>query len=204
MLYRDRVEFAVGHGVSVHADAAPGISGRAIRIRTAIAPTSEVARVTAPDERDFPKLANLVLDMKELAEADTASLPVMLEPLLTAYQSWIAEQTARIDTAEFAPYRDAALAAMGRCESTLVRIREGLNLLSSNAQAADAFRFANRAMSQQRVRGMFSELVRRGRIPISLPSIFPGTVRGDRSAVGVHPPEPAAGNYSSGSRGPSW
>ncbi len=165
MLYRDRVEFAVGHGVSVHAEAAPGISGRAIRIRTAIAPTSEVARVTAPDERDFPKLANLVLDMKELAEADTASLPVMLEPLLTAYRSWIEEQAARIDTAEFAPYRDAALAAMGRCESTMARIREGLNLLSSNPQAADAFRFANRAMSQQRVRGMFSELVRRGENP---------------------------------------
>jgi hypothetical protein len=89
----------------------------------------------------------------------------MLEPLLTAYQSWIEEQAARIDTAEFALYRDAALAAMGRCESTRARIREGLNLLSSNAQAADAFRFANRAMSQQRVRGMFSELVRRGENP---------------------------------------
>ncbi len=42
MLYRHQVEFAVGHGVSVHAETAPGRPDRAVRIRTQVIPRLEV------------------------------------------------------------------------------------------------------------------------------------------------------------------
>ena len=45
MLYRRRVEFAVGHGVAVEPDLAPGAWDRATALRTAIIPSAEVERM---------------------------------------------------------------------------------------------------------------------------------------------------------------
>jgi hypothetical protein len=76
MLYRHHVEFAVGHGVSVHAELAAGSPHKATSIETVIIPTYEVPRTAPPTEEDaddnpaFGKLAGLVLDMKVLAESD--------------------------------------------------------------------------------------------------------------------------------------
>src|SRR5207247_1940745 len=44
MLYRDEVEFAVGHGVAVHADVDTSDPRRAIRIETRAAPAYDVPR----------------------------------------------------------------------------------------------------------------------------------------------------------------
>ncbi|MFY8201287.1 MAG: hypothetical protein ACOVLE_11485, partial [Pirellula staleyi] len=91
MLYRHQVEFAVGHGVSVHAKVSKESSDRAVSIESVIVPTYEVPRTAPPTEDDatqnpaFGKLAGLVLDMKLLAEADAKKLSTMLEPLVTAY-----------------------------------------------------------------------------------------------------------------------
>jgi hypothetical protein len=53
------------------------------------------------------------------------------------------------------------------CEAALGRIRDGLALLATDEQAAEAFRFANRAMWLQRLRTVFVErrTQRRGRPP---------------------------------------
>jgi hypothetical protein len=89
MLYRNYVEFAVGHGVSVHAETPPGVTDKALRISTRVIPAYEVCRTTPPTTADatrnqaFGKLTGLVIDMKELAEADPANLPGMLDPLAT-------------------------------------------------------------------------------------------------------------------------
>ena len=42
MIYRKHVEFAVGHGVAVHAEAAAGERGRAVEVRTVVMPQYEV------------------------------------------------------------------------------------------------------------------------------------------------------------------
>ena len=92
MLYRHHVEFAVGHGVSVHAEVSEESSDRATLIRTEFVPRYEVPRTTPPTEDDadenpaFGKLKGLVLDMKELAEADAKKLPKMLGPLVACLQ----------------------------------------------------------------------------------------------------------------------
>jgi hypothetical protein len=171
MLYRKYLEFAVGHGVSVHTDTPQGKSDRAVRLSTRVIPAYEVCRTTPPTTADternpaFGKLAGLVLDMKDLAEAEPAKLTGMLQPLVIAYGDWIAIETNR--TGGPTDHKEAANAALEKCRTALNRIQEGLSLLDPKAQhhdtkAVEAFQFMNRAMWQQRTRSMFSEIIRRG------------------------------------------
>ncbi len=82
MIYRRQVEFAVGHGVSVHADVAPGSSDQAMSVSTCVIPTVEIPIVTAPTVEDIPALTTVVFDMKELAETDSADLERRLGDLV--------------------------------------------------------------------------------------------------------------------------
>jgi hypothetical protein len=164
MTYRRRVEFAVGHGVAVHVETVPTAPDRAIRIRTRAVPCYEAPKTTPPTGDDVPALEGLVLDMKELAEMEAGAIPPVLAALPDAYAAWIARQRERIDdpASDLEEYRDAATAALDRCERALARIRDGLHLLATDAQAATAFQFMNRAMWLQRTRSLFAEGRRRG------------------------------------------
>jgi len=163
MAYRRRVEFAIGHGISIHAETAPGSPDRALRLSTRAAPVYEVARTDAPSPDDVPGLAMLTLDMKVLAETDPAQLATHLAALPEAYATWIDEQRSRLDdpAAGLGDCRDVADAALERCAHALTRMREGIALLQHDAQAAEAFRFMNRAMWLQRTRTLFAEEQRR-------------------------------------------
>ena len=174
MLYRGQVEFAVGHGVSVHAEADAHDHERAVLIRTCVVPRHEVPRTTPPSAADAPlnaafgQLAGLELDMKALAEITRPEeLGRKLAPLTDAYRAWIAAEAAKLaDPAErLAGYLVAGPAAIAHCRATLGRIEEGLALLASDAQAAEAFRFMNRAMWLQRTHSLYAERVRRGERP---------------------------------------
>jgi hypothetical protein len=48
MIYRDRVEFAVGHGISVHATVLGGDRERATEVRTAVLPEYEIQVTETP------------------------------------------------------------------------------------------------------------------------------------------------------------
>lgn len=173
MLYRHEVEFAVGHGVSVHAELSPESPTSAVRIETVIVPSYEVPRTAPPTEADagenpaFGKLAGLVLDMKTLAESDVKKLPGQLQQLVTAYRDWIdgEEQKLADPKEELSQFGDAPQVAIDNCRSTLRRIEEGLKLLQTDPQAFDAFRFMNRAMWLQRTHSIYAERVRRGEQP---------------------------------------
>jgi len=164
MIYRNEVEFAVGHGVAVHAQTAIDNPQRATHLATSIIPTYEVPQSEAPNAQEIPALAELVLDMKELAETPAADLPSRLQALTDAYAIWITEQTAKIDQHSFGltPYQDPAQTAIADCQTALNRIQAGIDLLKNNPQAAEAFIFMNQAMWQQRVHALHSERVRRG------------------------------------------
>jgi hypothetical protein len=171
MLYRRQVEFAVGHGVSVHAQVSKERSDRAVLVKTTAIPTYEVAKTTPPTVADaaanpaFEKLAGLVLDMKELAETPQAQLRAKLEPLTAAYKTWIDAEAAKIgNVAEgLATFKEAANAAITHCRKTLKRIEEGVALIETDAKAFEAFRFMNRSMWLQRTRSLYSEQVRQGK-----------------------------------------
>ena len=156
MLYRHHVEFGVGHGVSIHADCPDGICDKASRLSTRVVPTHEVPQTTPPTTADWPKLAGLVLDMKELGETPTSQIESKLRPLLTAYDAWIKDRQADLRKPDMALYQKPGQAALNRCQVTLQRIEAGLKLLLDDEKAAEAFRFANLAMWQQRIHTIIS------------------------------------------------
>src|SRR5262249_53398601 len=91
LLYRNRIEFAVGHNVAVHVHPAPADPGRAERVETDCAPRFEVARV------DAPVLPDVELDMKVLAGLTGKELVQRLAPLADQYDAWLDGEERRID-----------------------------------------------------------------------------------------------------------
>jgi hypothetical protein len=164
MLYRNRVEFAVGHGVAVHAEAPSGDATAALRIETRVVPRLEVPAVEPPSAQDNPEIAPVVLDMNRLGELGREELLRSLEHLPKAYAAWISRQQARAEVGEegLAKHREAAKQALERCRRACKRIEEGIALLASDGRSLEAFQFANRAMAMQRVRTVFGERRRRG------------------------------------------
>jgi len=167
MIYRRRVEFAVGHGVSVHAEVAEDGPERAHTVRTRVLPQYEVAITETPglNPEDRPALRRLVdeglLDMRGLADMERSDLIAALSILTDDYEAWIGEQRARIGK-DVDGYDAVAGQTMDRCDDILQRLREGISTLNEDDKALDAFRFANRAMAMQRVRSIYALRRRRG------------------------------------------
>ena len=101
------------------------------------------------------------MDMRSLAEMESSQLETVFETLLADYSSWILEQK---QTAEdgIEGFDDAANKILSDCEGISKRLREGLNVLLADPDALEAFRFANRAMADQRIRSIYSKQRRRG------------------------------------------
>jgi hypothetical protein len=154
MLYRHAIDFAVGHGVAVHASASPDDPTRAVRLETRAIPEYDVARTDPPTAAEIPLLADVALDMRTLARADDVDLPAMLRPLVTAYRTWIDEQQARVDepAERLSGYEDTARQHIAAARGAADRIAAGIALLERDELACEAFRFANEAMWRQRIR----------------------------------------------------
>ncbi len=167
MLYRRHVEFAVGHGVSVHAETSPDDPQRAVRLSTTFIPSYEVPQQTPPTGQEIRDLAGLVPDMKELSETDTKDFATKLAALPDAYEKWIQGRSSVVQEPDKAlsPHIVAAEVSLDHCRRTLDRIRAGIDVISTDEQAAEAFRFANKAMWLQRIRSIYSERFRRDQDP---------------------------------------
>jgi hypothetical protein len=169
LIYRRRVEFAVGHGVAVHAETPPNDPTRAVEVRTEVIPSYEVSVTETPglDPEDRLSMRTMVergwLDMLSLADLERAELGEALKTLVDDYGAWIGDQRARVGES-ITGYDAPANEALDRCKTTLERLRAGLKVLLSDPKALDAFRFANRAMAQQRVRGIYALKRRRGEV----------------------------------------
>ncbi|MGG7643908.1 DISARM system helicase DrmA [Rhodovulum sp. YNF3179] len=169
MVYRDHVEFGVGHGVSVHSETLAGDPLRGHEVRTAVIPEYEVPVTETPGSKqeDRPAMREMVqkghLDMESLAAMGRADLAAVLKALADDYEAWIGEQTERIGKDVIGHDAQAEL-AMGKCRAILERLREGIAVLAdpSDEMALRAFRFANRAMARQRVHSLFALSQRRG------------------------------------------
>ena len=141
LIYRRRLEFAVGHGVAVGWDSAQDQT-RADRIFTTMVPSREVRTVRGPTDVPTPS-------MDRLAQAESSEeMQSYLQPLLDAYAEWIARRKTEVDEIP-SPDNIVALDHIMAQEQSLERMRSGLRTLSE-PRAFEAFRFANRAMAMQR------------------------------------------------------
>ena len=158
MIYRHQVEFAVGHGVSVHGKCSADDTRRAVEVKTRVLPQFEIPVTETPGlvEADRSAMRKLVvdglLDMKLLAKLEKPKLIETLNILVEDYSSWIVDQRARIEK-DLPEFKEAANEAMNRCETIQGRLREGIAVLESDDKALEAFRFANTAMADQRIHG---------------------------------------------------
>lgn len=171
MIYRDRVEFAVGHGISVHASVSEEDRERATEVRTAVLPEYEIQVTETPglEPEDRPAMRRMIkdglLDMERLAELATPEkrdeLVAGLKVLTDDYAEWIAENRNAIGS-QVVGYDIPATEAMDRCNLILERLREGVDVLAADDRALAAFRFANRAMASQRIHSIYALAKRRG------------------------------------------
>jgi hypothetical protein len=163
MLYRHEVEFAVGHGVSVHWQLTEARVDRATMVQTQVVPSYDVAVTEAPTVTDLPGLVGLELDMKVLAELDVPALRQALDVLSHEYGVWIETEHTRITRGDAIGHEPSAMEALQRCRRAQERLQVGIDAVLDDPKALEAFRFANRAMWLQRVRSLYALERRRGR-----------------------------------------
>ena len=171
MIYRNRVEFAVGHGVSVHSTVSENDPELATEIRTAVLPEYEIQVTETPglEEEDRPAMKKMIdcglLDMEKLASIaipeTREELLGILNILIEDYGKWITENLERIGKSVVG-HDDPAKKAMESCKLILERLKEGIATLKKDDRALAAFRFANRAMASQRIHSIFALTKRRG------------------------------------------
>lgn len=163
MMYRHHREFAVGHGISVHATLPEPLAERATEVETEWVPRFEVPQQTPRSPTDDENLIGVVMDMKELAELPKPSLVAALRRIEAAYGIWIRVESSKVNLPEerLAEHKGAAHRAIERCKRALERIKAGVDLIEDNSLAEDAFRFANLAMWQQRIHSTFAHRVRK-------------------------------------------
>lgn len=162
MQYRDHVEFAVGHGVGVHAEIDAGDPQRARSVSTRVVPWYDVPTTEAPTSVDIPGLADLVRDMKDLSHMATPELVASLTVIPREYELWIDHQVSRASSPELAGHSGATQRALEQCRSALARLRQGIETIATDPKAADAFRFANKATWLQRIHSEYAMRRRRG------------------------------------------
>ena len=167
MMYRRKVEFAVGHGVSVHAVVSAENHEQATEVKTVVLPQYEVPVTETPgnEATDRPAMRKLQaegwLDMRRLAELSSNELIAALSILTDDYEAWIQEQKTSSQTSEFARFANPVKETLAHCRRILKRLREGIQVIQNNPLALEAFRFANRVMADQRIHTIYSLAKRR-------------------------------------------
>lgn len=158
MLYRDCPEFAVGHGIAVHAERSATEPERAVRLTTDPLPAYDVPQTVPPTPAEVAGFADVVLDMHRLGQASAAELSLWLSPLCSAYRTWLDQQEQRLSAPaeRLAGHEEAARRNLKTARAAADRIEAGVRLLTARGpqgqDAGRAFRFANRAMRLQRQR----------------------------------------------------
>jgi hypothetical protein len=127
-----------------------------------VIPRSEVAKVEAPspddltlgedqrDEIERDLLRRVVLDMEALSKLDGPGAAAALRPLADAYDHWLDRQEQRMGLLGAAE-AEAARSAIVDARTIAGRLRLGIELLGTDAIAAECFAFANHTMWQQRL-----------------------------------------------------
>lgn len=154
LLYREELQFAVGHGCATDWESDRG-SSLARKAWTEVLPAHQL-RPIAPRG----SIPGLELDMVKLGEASTPDeLVGMLEALPTEYETWISDLESEVGGLGLEErLRSQGADHLASCREAAHRIRSGIQLLQRDRNAFRAFCLMNSAMALQRSR---TDLVRR-------------------------------------------
>ena len=146
MLFRDKRGYAIGHGCAVEWDGEN--AGAVSRIRTTFTPAHYVHSIGPR------RMGADGLSMERLYRVtDFSEYRALLSPIADEYERWI---SARLESRiESLPPRfwPAAKRQVDECRTALGRIRRGMEIVSTDHTAGEAFAFANRAMLLQQSHG---------------------------------------------------
>ena len=140
--YRDVLEYAVGHGVSVDWVKTPE-GGSVAEVMTTWLPSSEVERVVASQIEDV-EFRMFTLAAIPSAEALVASLM----PLVTRYREWLDEQQSLLEKLDTKKRKETAQEIINGARAAAARIEKGIQLLGTEPEAFDAFVKANLCMGE--------------------------------------------------------
>ena len=151
LLYRDVVEYAVGHGVAAEWEPSPAMC--VDRVATTWLPTANVKGMSAAPH---PMLEGFFRDHTEALQASWLARPDarrevtgVLGTFVGEYSRWISDTLeARLADIPL-DMRDAANRNMARCRDACRRMEEGVATLEHHDNAWRAFVLANAAMDRQ-------------------------------------------------------
>lgn len=151
LIYRDALEFAVGHGVSADwSQCGPCVAGA---VRTVWIPRQSVPRTTPEGHKLLAPLRGR--DPSPFAAAwlaGQANRPAVcsaLDEFVAVYGKWIESHVRAPAAALDDTLRKTALEHAERCECARRRMAKGADLLRTNEKAWTAFCLANEAMDAQ-------------------------------------------------------
>lgn len=146
LLYRDRPEFAIGHGCSADWRQVPGTRTADLVCATFL-PTKELEIMESnpeiPDER---------LGFDELSRASRHDLVANLEAFVAGYSKWISEREREVLLLEKS-FAETAELHLRDCQEARDRILVGIETVRDDDGAFRAFQLANAAMADQMERG---------------------------------------------------
>ncbi len=155
-LFKDEHNFAQGHNCSVDWDQDDKDNKRSW-VRTTFFPTYTVPEIKPREPTEEIKK---LLDMRILYEVqDSSKYKEILEPLVEKYSDWINDLTKDKKNVDpiFVDDFDIPQHQIDNCLDAKQRISNGIQIISENADAAEAFRFANEAMYLQRIYSQWAQ-----------------------------------------------
>lgn len=145
--FRDHQSYASGHGIAVAPIVDATDAARVVGARTEWIPDATVKRVTTRS------IDGVTVAMEQLAELDSAeAVRAALDVIPEQYGAWLDDQRGLLggfdaSTATGQKRRDVGQLVVSKAERARARIREGIELLATDADARAAFCTANRAMA---------------------------------------------------------
>jgi hypothetical protein len=151
LLYRRYQTFAVGHGCAADWELEP--DDEMTSVQATCLPTYETPSITPVitighgDQRKELRVSLAAL-AEETSQAHAAE---QISTLMAGYESWIRDR--RQDALSLLQrFQVAAARHLDSCDAVLARMHRGWSLIQTDAQVAQAFRLANRAMLVQQAR----------------------------------------------------
>lgn len=151
LLYRDKEELAIGHGVGVDWENV----GNMTTVYSTWMPRYELPNV------EHYKIGHQSFKMKDLSEAPIAILKEQLNMIPAAYQAWLDNEVEIISRLQ--PHlKDEAEQNVLKVQAIIKRLEEGIALVTESEDSLHylAFQFANRTMLLQRAQSAVAQTYR--------------------------------------------